>query len=125
MINGNIYKYLNLEQENIKNKNKEIKEISPENNNLLNSSANENHENNLNEVDSKTPNEYRNALIFDICINSIRKEEQKHIEEIIYFRSNINNENNKDLTTKNEDKIMPLESIEKKRDQNYRKDNEI
>ena len=34
MINGNINKYLNLEQENIKNKNKEIKEISPENNNL-------------------------------------------------------------------------------------------
>ena len=125
MINGNINKYLNLEQENIKNKNKEIKEISPENNNLLNSSANENHENKINGINSKIPNEYRYAPIFNICINSIMKEEQQHIEEIIYFRNNINNENNKDLATKKEDKIMPLDSIEKKRDQNYPKDNEI
>ena len=125
MINGNKNKYLNLEQENIKNKKKEIKEISPENNKLLNSTANENHENNLNGINSKTPNKFIKAPIFNICIDSIIKEDQQHIEEIIYFRSKINNENNKDLTTKKEDKIMPLDHTDKKRDQNYPKNNEI
>ena len=37
----------------------------------------------------------------------------------------MNNENNKNLPTAKEDKTMPLDHIEKKRGQNYPKDNEI
>ena len=75
MINGNKSKYLYLEKENIKNKNKEIKETSPENDNLLNSTINESQENNLNKIDIKTPNEYRKVPKFNICTNLIMKEE--------------------------------------------------
>ena len=108
-----------------------ITEKSPENNNLLNSTINKSNKNNLDEINSKAPNERRIIPKFNICINSIMKEDQQHIEEIIYFRnqinieSNKNNKNNKNIFITKEDKTIPLDYIEKKRDQNYLKDKEI